>query len=124
MVSRIIDEIHPDYLTIENEPGTQRFNTGLDISVENQTKIVREILDGLDRKGVRIGAGAGTLEKPSYFKSLAENTTIDYIDMHVYPVAGKILTERIKEISMIARQNNKGLAIGEAWLYKATDREL
>jgi len=120
----IIAELQPHYLTVENEPLTSQANAGLDFSVENQTEVVRFILDGLDRSGVCIGAGAGAWDDIAYFESLAANTSLDYIDMHIYPIQRDFLWDRTLRISDIARSHGKGLTVGEAWLYKTTESEL
>ena len=120
----IIAELQPQYLTVEGEPLTSQANTGLDFSVKNQTEVVRFILDGLDRSGVRVGAGAGTWDDIAYFDSLAANTSLDYIDMHIYPIQRDFLWDKTLRISDIARSHGKGLTVGEAWLYKADEREL
>lgn len=124
MVETIIQKLRPDYLTVENEPLTQQANTGLKFTVENQTEIVKYILKGLDRSGVKIGAGAGNWDNLAYFQSLARNTNIDYIDVHIYPIQGDFVMDKMEKVAQIARSRNKGLAIGEAWLYKLSSEEL
>ncbi len=124
MAEIIIREIHPDYLTVENEPKTAQENTGLPFTVQNFTEIVRYILDGLDRDGVLVGAGAGTWDNLGYIESLARNTSVDYIDMHIYPINFDFLLDRTLQIAEIARQYNKKLFLGEAWLYKTRDADL
>jgi len=103
MAETIIREIRPDYLTIENEPATQQENTGLTFSVQSVTEIVQHILNGLNRSGVLIGAGAGTWDDLAYTESLAR-TSVDYIDMHIYPVNRDYLIDRAVKISEIARR--------------------
>jgi hypothetical protein len=121
LAQRIINEIHPDYLTIANEPSTEAMTTGLRVTVPEFTKTVNYVLNGLDRKGVLVGAGAGSWNNVDYVKSLAENTNIDYIDVHIYPESylGQALT-----MADVAHSANKRLIIGEAWTYKAYDSEL
>lgn len=123
MAELIIREVRPDFLTIENEPHTQQENTGLPFTVRNVTEIVQYMLEGLDRHGVLIGAGAGTWDDLSYVQSLAR-TTIDYIDMHIYPVNRDFVVDKAFQIADVARRANKRLALGEAWLYKSRDSEL
>lgn len=120
----IINELHPDYLTLETEPTTQARNTGLDFSVENVADIVTYILDGLDRQTTLVGAGAGTWEDLAYIQSLAENTTIDYLDIHIYPIQDDLVIDRMETIQQIAKLYNLRIVIGESWLYKITDTEL
>src|SRR3989304_5463017 len=42
MAETIIREIRPDYLTVQNEPGTQAHNTGLPMTVQNVTDLLEE----------------------------------------------------------------------------------
>jgi hypothetical protein len=124
MAETIIREIRPDYLTIENEPGTTQANTGLPITVQSYTEIVQHVLSGLDRAGVQIGAGTGTWDNPAYLQSLAQYTTLDYIDLHLYPINRDFVIERAITMAATAKQFNKKVLLGEAWLYKTRDREL
>jgi len=121
ITERIIKEIHPDYLTIANEPSTEAMSTGLNVTVPEFTETVRYVLNGLDRSGVLIGAGTGTWNHLDYVKSLARDTGIDYIDIHIYPAN---FLEQAGTIADIARAHNKRLIIGEAWTYKVYDNEL
>jgi len=124
MIETVLTDIAPDYLTVENEPGTQQANTGLDFTVANQTAIVNHILSGLERGKTKIGAGAGSWDDLAYFESLAANTDLDYLDMHFYPIQGDLVLDRAERISEIARSSGKGLAVSETWLYKASGSEL
>lgn len=124
MVETVIEEFQPDYLTIEDEPETQSRNTGLDFSVDNYIDIVQYVLDGLDRKEVLIGAGAGTWEDLSYIQRLSAETSIDYIDVHIYPIQGDLVLDRMEQIKTIADTYQKEIAIGETWLYKCRLKEL
>jgi len=121
IAERIINEIHPDFLTLANEPSTEAMTTGLKVTVPEFTETVRYVLSGLDRSGVLIGAGAGTWNSLDYVKSLARNTDIDYIDIHIYPAN---YLEQALTMADIASASNKRLIIGEAWTYKAYDSEL
>ncbi len=124
MVETVLRDLRPDYLTVENEPGTQQANTGLDFSVANQAAIVNHILSGIDRGETRIGAGAGTWEDLAYFESLSGIAGLDYLDMHIYPIQGELVIERAERILEMARSTAKGLAVSEAWLYKASSSEV
>lgn len=121
IAERIIREIHPDYLTIANEPSTEAMATGLNATVPEFTETVRYVLKGLDRSGVLIGAGAGTWNDLDYVKSLARDTDLDYIDIHIYPAN---FLKEANTIADIARAYNKRLIIDEAWTYKVYDSEL
>ncbi len=94
------------------------------MTVQNFTEVVRYVLNGLDRSGVQVGAGTGTWDDLAYMQSLALNTTVDYLDMHIYPISRDYLVDRALSIGDIARRANKKLVIGESWLNKARDQEL
>lgn len=121
IAERIIKEIHPDYLTVANEPSTEAMATGLRVTVPEFTESVRYILNGLDRDGVLVGAGTGTWNHIDYVKSLAKDTSLDYIDIHIYPAN---FLEQAVTTADIARANNKRVIIGEAWTYKVYNSEL
>lgn len=121
IAERMIKEIHPNYLTIANEPSTEAMATGLKVTVPEFTETVRYVLKGLDRSGVLVGAGTGTWNQLDYVKSLARDTDLDYIDIHIYPAN---YLEQVITIADIVHANNKRLVIGEAWTYKVDDSEL
>jgi len=123
MVETVIKEIKPDYLTVDNEPLTQQHNTGLRIPLKSYIEMIQFILKDLDRSGIRIGAGAGTWDDLSYFESLAKHTNLDYIDMHLYPIQRDFLIDRTLKIAKLAQTYDKKLSVGEAWLYKAREKE-
>jgi hypothetical protein len=124
MAETIVREIRPDFLTIENEPQTASANTGLRITVAAFAELIRHVTDGLDRDGVRLGAGAGTWDDAAYVEALARIPGLDYVDLHLYPVNRDFLTDRPLRMAEIARRAGKRIVIGETWLYKARDREL
>jgi len=123
MAEIIIREIRPDLLTIENEPQTQAQNTGLPVTVATFTELVQHVVTGLDRHGVLVGAGTGTWDDIAYTQALAR-TGVDYIDLHIYPITGDFVVDRAFRMAEITRRAGKRLVIGEAWLYKAREREL
>jgi hypothetical protein len=119
----IIREVRPDFLTVENEPGTQQANTGLSFTPQAMAELVQSVLEGLDRQRTLVGAGTGTWDDLAYMQALSR-TPVDYLDMHIYPVTRDFVVDRAFRIADIARRANKKLFLGEAWLYKAADREL
>jgi len=123
MVEAVLREIRPDFLTVENEPLTQQRNTGVRYSVRNYTEMIQYILKDLDRSHAKIGAGAGTWDDFDYFERLAKHTTVDYIDMHIYPIQRDFLIDRTLRIERLARTQNKKVTVGETWLYKAAESE-
>ena len=121
-VRTIVERIRPDYLSIGNEPSIEGKITGLQFTVKNYTDLIRHALDGVKNSKVLIGAGAGTWDDPSFIKSFAANTDLDFIDIHIYPVDGDNLQKAI-ELADIAKSHNKKVIVGEAWLYKAVGQE-
>ena len=115
VVETVIREMHPEYLSVANEPTTEYMVNGINQSPYEFAETVRYILKGLDRSGVLIGAGTGTWNDMAYIQELAQNTDLDYIDMHIYPI--DYLEEAITAAD-IAQAYNKRLVISEAWLYK------
>lgn len=124
MAETIIREVRPDLLTLQNEPGTQAHNTGLPMKVQNVADLLEFMTRGLDKRGVLVGAGAGTWEDPAYAQSMAKIGALDYLDMHVYPINRDFLADRAFQFAAVARAANKRLVLGEAWLYKTRDQEL
>lgn len=122
-VETIIREIQPDYVTVANEPSTQTELTGVPLNVRDYTEFVNFILKDLDRRGVLVGAGTGNWDDPAYIESLAKNTSVDYIDIHLYPINRGFTARAIQQVD-IARANGKRILIGETWLYKAGEREI
>lgn len=124
MAEMIIREIRPDYLTVQNEPGTQAHNTGLPMTVQRTVELLEFVLRGLDKGGVLIGAGTGTWEDLAYAQSLARLDALDYLDMHIYPINRDYVVDRALRFAEIASRANKRLILGEAWLYKTSDQDL
>jgi hypothetical protein len=121
-IKTIIDEIEPDYVTITNEPSTEEELTGIALDPMRQMELVNYVLSGLDRKKTLVGAGAGNWDSTAYIKSLAKNTGIDYVDIHIYPVNRDYLL-RAQQDADIAKEYGKRIIIGECWLYKAGENE-
>jgi hypothetical protein len=123
MAEIIIEDLRPDYLTIFTEPTTQSRNTGLNFSISNFAETIHHVVDGMPPKGVRLGAGAGTWEHFEYFTALMKIPQLDYIDMHIYPIQGELVLDKVIKIARQARRHQKDVSIGEAWLYKVSKKE-
>ena len=124
MAEAIIEDQRPDYFTILSEPDTHARNTGLDLSVPNFAAIIRYVTEGLKHPGVRLGAGAGTWNEMAYLTALGQISELDYIDLHIYPIQRDFVVDRVMRVAKIAQNHNKGVSIGEAWLYKISESEL
>jgi hypothetical protein len=77
-------------------------------------------------EGVALGAGSGSWESPELVDRLAADPRVDFVDVHVYPlaVAGRSLLDAARHMVDVARGHHKQVVIGEAWLYKASDAEV
>lgn len=124
MAQTIVDEIKPDYLSLGGEPDTEARLTGLHELNDpvKHTEFLQKVLTKLTRKTTKIGAGSGTWVSPQFARNYAANTSIDFIDIHVYPI-GDVIVRNTLQIADIARQYNKKIVIFEAWLYKTAAGE-
>lgn len=126
IAQRVAQEIRPDYLSIGNEPSSEGEILNLDITPDRFVRYVNETLAGMNRSVTLVGAGAGTWDSTEYVERFARDTSLDYIDLHVYPLLslrGDYL-RRAAEMADIAAAGGKRVIIGEAWLYKAGRLEL
>jgi hypothetical protein len=114
-----VRELHPDFLSLLTEPDTHARLTGLPALDDPQTvvDVVRQALQGLERGKTLVGAGSGSWSPISFTKALAEQTDLDFICIHVYPITGPFLTN-MKEMARIALTHGKQAFVDEAWLYK------
>lgn len=126
MNQRISQELRPDYLSIGNEPSSEMQIMKIKFTADDYTKYVSDSLRAMNRRGVLVGAGTGNWDSTDYVKKFARETDLDYIDIHIYPLASgrDDYMQRAREMAGIARSARKRLVIGEAWLYKASPREL
>ncbi len=122
-------ELSPDYLSLGSEPDTEAEQTGKPVNTpDNYLRLISGIEEGLRSSGlsgIKLGAGIGSWH-PRYrdfVRLLSRETSLDYIDIHVYPVNLDFL-ERVLTIADMARQAGKAVAMSEAWLYKSRLGEL
>ena len=124
MATVIVSDLQPDYLTLFTEPVTQSQNTGLDFTVKAFSATVRHVAKNLKHNSVRLGAGAGTWDDLAYFKALVRIPELNYLDLHIYPIQRDFVMNRVMQVTAMAQRHNKSVSIGEAWLYKVSEREL
>lgn len=101
--------------------------TGLDISTEDYLEYLRSARAVIDPpRGVKLGAGSGSWEQPDLVERVIGETSLDYIDIHVYPLSNGFTDylQRAADWAAAARAAGKDVVIGEAWLYKASVGEL
>ena len=125
----IAQSIQADYMSVITEPDTEagtsyQTNAG---TLTGSTQLLQTILAALAGAGpisVKIGAGAGTwiASFDQYLQNFAA-TSVDYIDMHVYPVNNSDLTNLLSAATLM-HTAGKPIAMSEAWAYKVRNTEL
>jgi hypothetical protein len=123
----IAREVRPDYLAISGEPTTEEMLTGLSFSPAEYAAFAQETADDIDRStGILVGAGAGTWEDPAYIRAFIASPSLDFINMHVYPLSSAYdnYLQRAVDWAELARASGKKLVMGESWLYKASPPEV
>ena len=123
----IAHELRPDYLCLSEEQSTERMLTGLDITTEDYLDFLRSAPATIDPpSGVKLGAGSGSWERPDLVQRLIHETSLDFIDIHVYPLSSgpTDYLQVTADWASAAGAAGKEAVIGEAWLYKASAREL
>jgi fibronectin type 3 domain-containing protein len=129
----IAQQVQPDYLNVVAEPDTEAEQSAKPelYTYTGSMQLLNTILGVLRPANVtpKIGAGIGTwLATDSEGKTYTDyingyaSTSVDSIDMHVYPVIRTFLT-RMPAIAAIAQNANKRLTITEAWSFKERDSE-
>jgi hypothetical protein len=127
LARRAAAEIAPDYLSIGNEPSTEMKVLGkTGFTEQRYVRYVDDTLRGLRRGNTLVGAGAGNWDRPSFIARLSRETSLDYVDLHVYPLAGPAADYMARASAMadVARRSGKRVIVGETWLYKARASEL
>jgi hypothetical protein len=113
----IINDMQPEYLSLLTEPDTFSSVLRLDLDTPaTASQVVTAELSGLNRGITLVGAGSGTWSNPSIDQALL-TTSIDYLDVHVYPLAPADLTNLTSDVAA-AKATGKSLVMDETWLYK------
>lgn len=123
----IYREIKPDYLTLIDEPRiTINRMLHLSISADELADWVGKVTTHLKRTGASpntlLGAGALIWEPEELALKFAQQTNLDYVDIHLYYLTFKGEDHASKLATLVwkireARPNMK-ITIGEAWLLK------
>ena len=124
MIQTIINDLHPDYINIGTETDTlQALLHYPEISTpQGWGSYISSILTGLNKGTTKIDVGIGSWDPISYLHSTLNNTAIDAIDVHIYPVYGNYLSV-LTQIGELSRQYNKPIVIDEMWLHKSVMNE-
>jgi len=123
----IAREVRPDYLAISGEPTTEQKLTGLSLPPAEYAAFAQETAAAIDRStGILVGAGAGTWEDPAYVQAFVGDASLDFINLHVYPLKSPYddYLQCAVDWAALARASGKKLVIGESWLYKASPQEV
>lgn len=124
MIQTIINDLHPDYLNIGTETDTLQILLHYpEISTpQGWGAYISSILAGLNKGTTKIDVGIGSWDPISYLYSTLDNSAIDAIDVHIYPVYGNYLNV-LTQIGELSRQYNKPIVIDEMWLHKSIMNE-
>ena len=101
----VLDQVHPDYLTILSEPTTEATLTGVHEydTPDGSASYVRDVLAGIGNRGdTKVGAGAATWLAPAYNEAILREE-VDYLNLHVYPLSTGI-ADTIARDSALAQQ--------------------
>ncbi len=124
---RIAHELRPDYLAFTTEQSTDAMLTHQPVSTDRYVQFVDDTIAAVGPvKGVALGAGSGNWEDPELVERLAADPAVDFIDVHIYPLATPRLDLLAAARHMVdgARRHHKEVVVGEAWLYKASAAEV
>ncbi len=114
----IVDDLHPAYLTILDEPDTFANVLGLPLDTAGAaTRLVAAELSGLRRGSTKVGAGTGTWSDPAIDRALLDGTSIDYLSVHVYSLDQASL-DHLDAVSALATGARRPIVLDEAWLQK------
>jgi hypothetical protein len=121
--------IAPDYLSLICEPDSESVN-GYQPTEDSPTgalQLLTTILTAFQQAGITnitLGAGAGTwISDFSNYIQEFSTTSLNYIDMHVYPVNNSDLTLIFSAVSII-QGSGKAIGVSEAWPNKEANSEL
>lgn len=125
----VAQQIRPDFMTLGSEPDTEAQltkQTSLD-TPSGWAQTISAMLTQLRSAGVTgipFGGGIGTWQSngAAFLQQLC-STSLDFIDLHVYPVNLGFLDNAIAYADTAA-SCGKPVSIAEAWLSKVRDSEL
>ncbi len=128
-VVNVAQLIKPDYLSVICEPDSEASNAyqPTENSPTGAMQLLQTILTALQQAkvtNITIGAGAGTwiADFTTYIQDFS-TTSLNYVDMHVYPVNNSDLSN-VLAASSIIQQSGKMIGVSEAWPDKIANSEL
>jgi hypothetical protein len=118
--------IKPDFLSLLTEPATMIRWSHLSFSADELGNWIGEVTRHLKDTGASpntlLGAGAGTWESDNLVLTFAQQTNLDYVDIHLYAL--KLNAEdNVAKLATLIRKIREArpaikVTIGETWLYK------
>jgi len=124
MIQTVITDLHPDYLNIGTETDTlQMLLHYPEISTpQGWGTYINSLLTGLNKGTTKINVGLGSWDPIGYLYATLNDSAIDAIDVHVYPVYGNYLSI-LTQIGRLSEEYNKPIVIDEMWLHKSVMNE-
>jgi hypothetical protein len=125
----IINELHPDYLILGSEPGTEAHNSGIpELAVPEKAKtLINYVINGdgaavppLKKGNTLVGAGTGSWDAIDFDRNYVTIPNLNFISLHIYPIDGRNI-EKAVAMAQLAHDNHKRLILDEVGLYK-TDK--
>jgi len=114
----VIDNMHPQYLDILDEPSTFAGNLGLKFDTPTGVAHLLGLeLTGLNKGSTLVGAGIVDFEDPGLERAIAGVPGVDFLSVHVYPTGPDQLAV-LNETTQIAAQAHLPLVMDETWLSK------
>jgi fibronectin type 3 domain-containing protein len=120
--------MQPEYMSVVTEPDSEAQYTGqTDVAtVAGSVQVVQAVLNTLRNAGINgisVGAGTGTwLPNFADFIQGFASTSVQFIDLHVYPLGGNFLLNAIAGADM-ARAAGKPVAMSGVGDFKIRDSE-
>jgi hypothetical protein len=124
MIQTVINDLHPDFLNIGTETDTLQILLHYpEISTPQAWGIyIHSLLTGLNKSNTKINVGIGSWDPIGYLYATLNDSAVDAIDIHIYPVYGDYLSV-LTQIGQLSKEYNKPIVIDEMWLHKSTMTE-
>ena len=130
----LLTQLAPDYLSIAVEVETENDSFG---TIEGEVLFTPEqwrdyvqfaILWLPPHPGTQLGAGVGVWDNEEYVDLFGALPELDYIDFHFFP-GDNLFQSYYEQLGVLvdkvrSEYPEKGVTIGESWLYKITGEEL
>jgi len=124
MLQTIITDLRPDYLNIGTETDTlQMLLPYPEINTPTGWgTYITSLLTGLNKSSTKVDVGIGSWDPISYLYATLNDSAIDAIDVHIYPVYDNYLSI-LTQIGKLSEEYNKPIVIDEMWLHKSIMNE-